>query len=97
MHSITMLRFPLYRVLAEWLTRINPPDWVLIMCAGYSEEDPEDIYSELYPEDDWDLDFDDAERYPDFQLWISLPLLSIWARKLFLPRRFKRIPMRRCK
>ena len=41
---------------------------VLVMCRGYSEDF--DNFTELVWQDDKNLDFDDKETYPQFQLWI---------------------------
>ena len=38
------------------------------MCRGYSED--YDNYTELVWEDDYDLEFNDRETYPEFQLWM---------------------------
>ncbi|RQV95877.1 hypothetical protein EH220_05955 [bacterium] len=55
---------------------MNPPDWVLVMCRGYNEDD--ENFTELDPRDDKDLDFFNEYDYPEFQLWISGPLFKAW-------------------
>jgi len=37
------------------------------MCRGYSED--LENFTELVWQDDKNLDFDDKETYPEFQLW----------------------------
>lgn len=40
---------------------------LLVVCRGYSED--LDNFTELVWKDDKDLDFNDGETYPEFQLW----------------------------
>lgn len=53
--------------LAKIILRFNPFRRILIMCRGYSED--YENFTELDWEEDKDLDFDDHETYPQFQLW----------------------------
>ncbi len=46
----------------------NDSPHVKVMCRGYNDDD--ENFTELIWEDDWDLDFNDAVSYPEFQLWI---------------------------
>lgn len=70
----TICRLP--RFAAKWILRINPPDWILVMCRGYEGDD--ENFTELCWPDDCDLDFDDNVWYPEFQLWINPYLM--WQR-----------------
>ncbi|MBU0692594.1 hypothetical protein KKC97_03695 [bacterium] len=77
-----MLYFPLSRFFAKWLVQLNPPDWVLVMCRGYNED--YENFTELDPLDDKDLDFYNEYDYPEFQLWISNPLLKNWLKTILI-------------
>ncbi|MFA7663018.1 MAG: hypothetical protein WCX88_03840 [Patescibacteria group bacterium] len=53
--------------IAKIILRFNPFARWKVMCLGYSED--LENYTELVWEDDKDLDFNDQETYPQFQLW----------------------------
>ena len=53
--------------LAKYILRLNPFNRLKVMCLGYNEDF--EYFTELVWEDDKDLDFDDKEAYPRFQLW----------------------------
>mgnify|MGYP001558463136 CR=1 FL=1 len=53
--------------LAKIVLRFNPFIRLKVMCRGYSEDLKN--FTELVWKDDKDLDFDDKETYPQFQLW----------------------------
>lgn len=53
--------------LAKIILRFNPFVRLKVMCRGYSEDLKN--FTELVWKDDKFLDFDDAETYPQFQLW----------------------------
>ena len=54
-------------ILAKIILRFNHFTRLKLMCRGYSED--LNNFTELVWEDDKDLDFDDRETYPQFQLW----------------------------
>ena len=54
-------------ILAKIILRFNPFTRLKVMCRGYSED--LENFTELVWEDDKDLDFNDRETYPQFQLW----------------------------
>lgn len=49
------------------ILRLNPFSKLLVMCKGYNED--YDNFTELVWRDDKNLDFNDKESYPKFQLW----------------------------
>ncbi len=56
---------------AKFILRVIPyglSHRILVMCRGYSED--LENFTELVWEDDKDLDFNDKETYPEYQLWI---------------------------
>ena len=53
--------------LAKIILKFNPFARLKIMCRGYNEDLKN--FTELVWRDDKDLDFNDKETYPQFQLW----------------------------
>lgn len=62
---------PITPAQAELILSRNTSPHMLVMCRGYSEDD--ENFTQLVWEDDQDLDFGDADTYPEFQLWITFP------------------------
>ncbi len=52
---------------AKIVLRFNPFIRLKVMCRGYNED--LENFTELVWQDDKNLDFDDRETYPQFQLW----------------------------
>jgi len=63
---------PLTREQARTILLSNTSPRMLVMCRGYNDED--DMFTELVRGDDDELDFEDEVSYPEFQLWLTLPL-----------------------
>jgi hypothetical protein len=55
--------------LAKIVLRFNPFRRLMVMCRGYSEDN--ENFTELVWRDDKDLNFEDRETYPQFQLWYA--------------------------
>ncbi|OGZ27483.1 MAG: hypothetical protein A2365_03360 [Candidatus Nealsonbacteria bacterium RIFOXYB1_FULL_40_15] len=53
--------------MAKIILRLNLFARLKVMCRGYSED--LENFTELVWQDDKNLDFQDQETYPQFQLW----------------------------
>ena len=58
---------PSFAKIILWLIPYSLSHRIMVVCRGYSED--LENFTELVWEDDKDLNFNDQETYPQFQLW----------------------------
>ncbi len=64
------IAIPLTPQQARAILKHNISPAITVMCRGYNEDTEQ--FTELVWAEDADLDFDDQDSYPEFQLWVSL-------------------------